>query len=149
MMEKTKLEKRNSKLVAGESRAIGTIKDFTDLEAWQLARQLRKRVYELSKGFPSQERVVLTSQLRRAALSVTANIAEGFGRYSYQENLQYCRQARGSAYELRDHLTTACDAGYVSKEQWREIDAQAQRVIQVLNGYIRSTRARQRGREAE
>jgi len=138
-----KLEKRNSKLV-GKLLTAKPVKDFTDLEAWQLARELRKRVYELSQKFPTQERAVLTNQIRRAALSVTANIAEGFGRYSFQENLQYCRQARGSAYELRDHLTTALNAGYLSQEVWQAADQFAQRVIQVINGYIRSTQARKR-----
>lgn len=131
-MDEAKLEKRNSKLV----------KDFTDLDAWKLGRDLRSKVYTLSKAFPREERHVLVSQLRRAALSVTANIAEGFGRYSYQENLQYCRQARGSAYEVRDHLTTALDAGYMSQESWQAADELAQRVIRVLNGYIRSTETR-------
>ncbi len=120
------------------------LKDFTDLDAWKLARKLRANVYALTKKFPPEERHVLVSQLRRAALSVTANIAEGFGRYSYQENLQFCRQARGSAYEIRDHLTSALDAGYLARVEWQEADALAQRVIQVLNGYLRSTQVRQR-----
>ena len=142
-MTDPKLEKRNSKLV-GKLLTAKPVKDFTDLEAWQLARELRKRVYEISQKFPTQERAVLTNEIRRAALSVTANIAEGFGRYSFQENLQYCRQARGSAYELRDHLTTALDAGYLSQQVWQAADQFAQRVIQVINGYIRSTQARKR-----
>jgi len=86
---------------------------------------------------------VLSSQLRRAAISITANIAEGFGRYSYQENIQFCRQARGSAFEVRDHLTTAFDQNYITPELYEKADALAQRVVQTLNGYIRSTRARQ------
>jgi len=142
-MRVAKLEKRNSKLGAVKTQVAKSVKDFTDLAVWQLARELRKRAYDISQRFPAHEKSVLTSQLRRAALSVTANIAEGFGRYSYQENLQYCRQARGSAYELRDHLTTAFDAGYLSREQWQGMDEFAQRVIRVLNGYIRSTQARQ------
>lgn len=85
------------------------------------------------------EKYVLTNQLRRAAISITANVAEGYGRFSYRENLQFCRQARGSAYEVRDHLTTALDQGYLSESLWKELDAKAQRVIQILNGYIRST----------
>ena len=140
-MSEPKLEKRNSQLGASPGTKV---KDFTDLDAWKLARELRKSVYNLTKNFPAEEKHVLVSQLRRAALSVTANIAEGFGRYSYQENLQFCRQARGSAYEIRDHLTTALDAGYLPRSGWQEADALAQRVIQVLNGYIRSTQARQK-----
>jgi four helix bundle protein len=140
-MAETKLENRHSKTEAGKK---GAVRDFVDLDAWKLARQLRQAIYDLTKKLPPEEKHVLTAQLRRAAISVTANIAEGFGRFSYQENVQYCRQARGSVYELRDHLTTVLDNGHLSRDHWREADRLAQRVTQVLNGYIRSTQARQR-----
>lgn len=116
-----------------------TIRDFTSLDAWKLARELRSSIYSATRALPSTEKYLLTNQLRRAAISITANVAEGYGRFSYRENLQFCRQARGSAYEVRDHLTTALDQGYFSESQWKELDAKAQRVIQILNGYIRST----------
>ena len=87
---------------------------------------------------------MLSSQIRRAALSVTANIAEGFGRFSFQENMQFCRQARGSAFEVRDHLIATLDGGYITRQDWEKADALAQRAIQVLNGYIRSTRELQK-----
>lgn len=116
-----------------------TIRDFTNLDAWKLARELRSSVYAATRRLPVGEQYILTNQLRRAAISITANVAEGYGRFSYRENLQFCRQARGSAYEVRDHLTTALDQGYFSESQWKELDAKAQRVIQILNGYIRST----------
>lgn len=115
------------------------IRDFTSLDAWRFARELRSSIYSATRALPSTEKYLLTNQLRRAAISITANVAEGYGRFSYRENLQFCRQARGSAYEVRDHLTTALDQGYFSESQWRELDAKAQRVIQILNGYIRST----------
>ncbi len=124
------------------------IKDFTDLVVWKLARELRKSVYDLTRKMPPEEKHVLVPQLRRAAISVTANLAEGFGRYSYQENMQFCRHARGSANEIRDHLTTALDAGYLPQKQWKELDDLTSRVIQVLNGYIRSTRARQKAEKS-
>jgi four helix bundle protein len=138
-----KLEARNPKI---EDADRGPVKDFTDLQAWRLARELRKEIYSLSRRLPVDERYALAAQVRRAAISVTANIAEGFGRFSYQENVQFCRQARGSAYEVRDHLTSALDAGYLTREEWAQIDARAQRAIQVLNGYIRATQARQQAR---
>jgi len=143
-MGTTKLEIRNSKLASDQRKPL---KDFTDLNAWKLARELRKKVYEVTRKSPSDEKHVLTSQVRRAALSVTANIAEGFGRFSYQENMPFCRLASGSAFEVRDHLTTALDAGYLNQQDWREMDALAQRAIQVLNGYIRSTRALQKPKD--
>ena len=125
------------------------VRDFTDLVAWKLARELRKAVYEVSCSFPPEEKYVLVAQLRRAAISVTANLAEGFGRFSYQEHIQFCRHSRGSAMEVRDHLTTALDAGYITEKRWKELEEQARRVIHVLNGYIRATRERMKAPAAK
>jgi len=153
--ENSKLENRNSKLENEnanfenrKSRVVGTVprkspavRDFKDLEAWRAARELRKEVYRLVQALPDIEKFGLADQLRRAACSVTANIAEGFGRFGYQENAQSCRQARGSLYELRDHLTTCVDAGYVALAEAKRLDKMAQRATQILNGYLRSTLA--------
>lgn len=73
---------------------------------------------------------------------MTANLAEGYGRFSYQENIQFCRQSRGSVYELRDHLTTALDAGYITPDKYKDNDLQAVSVVRLINGYIRATRQR-------
>jgi four helix bundle protein len=143
-MAETKIENRKTKIGGVPIPPSSSIRDFTDLVAWKLGRELRKKVYEFTRGFPAEEKHVLGAQLRRAAISVTANLAEGYGRYSYQENMQFCRHARGSAYEVRDHLTTALDAGHISKSAWQETDELAKRVILVLNGYIRATRQMQR-----
>jgi four helix bundle protein len=138
-----KLEIRNTKLVTTENHLeLGEVRDFKDLLVWKLARELRILVYSLLKSLPVEERYALSSQLRRAAQSIGANIAEGFGRYSYQENIQFSRQARGSAYEVRDHLVTALDAGFITSQQCSDADELAQRVIQSLNGYIRATTQR-------
>jgi four helix bundle protein len=115
------------------------IKDFKDLQVWQVARELRTELYRLANSLPDFEKFGLASQIRRAASSVTANIAEGFGRFGYQENAQMCRQARGSVYELRDHLTTCVDQGYISPAEGERLDTLASRVGQLLNGYLRST----------
>ena len=98
-------------------------------------------MYKVARTLPEVEKYALATQIRRAAISVTANIAEGFGRFGYQENAQFCRQARGSVYELRDHLTTCLDQGYMSREEWQRFDLLAQRVTQILDGYLRSTLA--------
>ena len=119
-----------------------SVRDFTDLEAWQVARDLRSDIYAVCKAFPKDETFGLVSQIKRAATSVTANIAEGFGRYSYQENIQFCQHSRGSVYEVRDHLITATDAGFLSAEKFGELDAKAISVIKLLNGYIRATTLR-------
>jgi four helix bundle protein len=115
------------------------VKDFTDLDVWKVAREMRREIYRLASSLPEFEKFGLASQLRRAATSVMANLAEGFGRYGYQENIHFCRQARGSIYELRDHLTTCLDAQYLDEREAGRLDALAQRVTQILNGYLRST----------
>src|SRR5579859_432753 len=123
------------------------IRDFKDLDVWKFARDLRYDFYELTKSLPDSEKFGLANQIRRAATSVTANIAEGFGRYGYQENAQMCRQARGSLFELRDHLTTCVDEGYLPVEEGKRLDASAQSVCRLLNGYLRSTLALKRNKE--
>jgi len=127
----------------------GPIKDFKDLEVWKFARELRHQFYILANALPDSERYALANQVRRAATSVTANIAEGFGRFGYQENAQMCRQARGSLYELRDHLTTCVDETYLSVEEGKRLDALAQTVCRLLNGYLRSTLERKRQKEPD
>ena len=115
------------------------IRDVTQLHTWQAARKLRAELYRLTGPFPREEKLGLAAQTRRAAVSVTANLAEGYGRFSYQENIQYCRQSRASTYPVRDHLTTALDQAYLSQPRWEELDDLARPVIPVLNGYIRAT----------
>ncbi len=116
----------------------GKLRSFEDLDVWKIARSLRHELYEISKRFPIDERYALVAQLRRAAISVTANIAEGFGRFHYQENIQFCRQARGSLFEVLDHLITANDEGYVDAADYQRIRSHIFRCIKVLNGYIAS-----------
>lgn len=127
--------RKEEKLVTGKK-----VGDFTELRAWQAARKLRLDVYRLTRSFPSDERFGLASQMCRAAVSVTANLAEGYGRFSYQENIQFCRHSRASVYELRDHFTTALDARYLPLEKYRQLEALAMDVILLVNGYIRSTK---------
>lgn len=120
------------------------VRDFKDLEVWKTARELRRELYKMAKGLPDFEKFSLASQIRRAAVSVTANIAEGYGRFGYQENAQMCRQARGSLYEVRDHLTTCVDEGYLETAEGARLDALVQSVTRLLNGYLRSTLALKR-----
>ena len=84
--------------------------DFTNLDVWKLSHELRLKVYVLAKFLPADEKYGLTSQIKRSADSTGANIAEGHGRYHFQENIQFCRQARGSLDETRDHLIFIKDA---------------------------------------
>ncbi len=139
MMENGKVKMENHPAEASRP-SDKKISDFTDLITWKQARKMRQEIYRVAANFPADEKYGLTSQIKRAAISVTANLAEGYGRYSYQENVQFCRQSRGSLYELRDHLTTALDAGYIEREKYDELDAMAISAIKLVNGYIRATR---------
>ena len=112
------------------------IKTFEDLDVWKLARQLRKEIYRVTKTYPKEETYRLVDQMRRAGISSTANIAEGFGRFHFQENIQFCRQSRGSLYEIVDHLITSNDEGYLTDEKYQSMKAHSYRTIKVMNGYI-------------
>ena len=91
----------------------------------------------MANALPKSEKYRLTDQLIRASRSVTANIAEGFGRYHYQENIQFCRQARGSMQEILDHLSCVLDEQYISKAYHDQIVKQCEATLRLLNGYIR------------
>lgn len=112
------------------------MKTFEDLDCWKKATLLRRTLSELVKGFPQDEKYKLRDQIIRASRSVTANIAEGFGRFHYQEYVQYCRQSRGSLYEIIDHLIVACDEGYISKEEMNKLKSEIESCLAVLNGFI-------------
>src|SRR5438876_359306 len=85
---------------------------FEDLEVYKAAREYRRKMYQLLNKLPTNEKFNLQPQMRRAALSVTNNIAEGHGRYHYQENIQFLRQSRGSVEELIDDLNVCYDEKY-------------------------------------
>jgi len=110
--------------------------NFTDLEVWKKARKFRNVMYELHKSFPKDEKYKLSDQLIRASRSITANIAEGHGRYHYQENIQFCRIARGSLSECLDHLICAFDCNLITEENLLEYKKQIDEINRILNGYI-------------
>lgn len=87
---------------------------FEDLEVWKTARILRNHILKIAGTFPYEERNKLTDQIIRSSRSVTANIAEGFSRFHHQENIQFCRMARGSLNETLDHLICAFDCNYIN-----------------------------------
>jgi len=113
------------------------VKHFTDLLVWQKARELRKEVFSLVKKLPQNEKYNLDFQMRRAACSITANLAEGYGRYHYKENIQFCRQSRGSIYELQDHIITCFDQGYIKEETYNSLQELILEVIRLMDGYIK------------
>ena len=110
--------------------------NLEDLEIWQDSRCLRNEFSELTKSLPQMERFKLMDQIIRASRSVSANIAEGYGRYHYQENVQFCRQARGSLYELVDHLSVMIDEQYITKEKYQFLKDKVDTLIKRMNAYI-------------
>ncbi|MBN1384288.1 MAG: four helix bundle protein [Elusimicrobia bacterium] len=112
-------------------------KRFEELNVWKEARKYKKDIHELVKKFPRKELYVLTNQLCRAANSITANIAEGYGRYHWQENIQACRVSRGSINEILDHLYTALDCEYITQETFDNYYSRGRDLERLLNGYIR------------
>lgn len=119
---------------------MGKIEHFQQLNAWQEAHQLVLRVYESSKVFPQEERFGLVSQLRRAAVSIPANIAEGFKRRGIQEKIHFYNIAEGSLEELKYYFILAQDLHYL--ESNHDLMTQAETVGCLLNGFIDSTAAR-------
>jgi four helix bundle protein len=93
------------------------VKSFEDLEVWQIGRDLVTKVYMLTANLPQSEEFALIAQIKRAALSVPANIAEGFGRYHYMDKARFYLNARGSLYELKSHLIIAGDLRYLKRSQ--------------------------------
>jgi four helix bundle protein len=89
------------------------------------------------KSFPKEEKFLLTAQLPDAARSITANIAEGFGRFHYQENIQFCRQSRGSLSETMEHLITAYDECYLDKQTLENFNKKYKQCLKEINGYIK------------
>ena len=107
-----------------------------ELVFWKQAREFRKKIADLIKIFPKEEKFRLTDQIIRSSRSVTANIAEGHGRFHYQENIQYCRIARGSLTETLDHLIVAYDEGYISENHLLQLKEDYIRLLKIANGYI-------------
>ena len=118
-----------------------------DFELYRVAREFRKRVYRLIKQLPSVEKYALASQMRRAAVSVTNNIAEGHGRWHYQENIQFCRLARGSLDELIDDFNVCLDEVYGDQGYVAELKTEAYDLIRRVNSYIAYLRKAKQGDE--
>jgi four helix bundle protein len=111
-------------------------KSFEELEVYKAAREYRKKIYELIKKLPLEEKYNLAGQMRRAALSLTNNIAEGHGRYHFQENIQFCRVSRGSLMELIDDLNTCMDERYFKQDYLLKLKEEGYSINKMLNGYI-------------
>ncbi len=117
----------------------GAIKHFTDLNAWKVNHEFVKVVYQITKDFPEEEKFGLRSQLRRAASSITANVAEGFGRYYMKDRIRFYYQARGSNTECQNHLILAYELGYINKENYEVLKNKVFVGYKLLCGLIRSS----------
>ncbi len=94
------------------------IREFSDLKAWQEAHKSALLIYTFTKDFPRDEIFGLTSQMRRSSVSITSNIAEGFGRHGYKEKVQFYYLAHGSLLELKNQLYLARDIGYLQEKHF-------------------------------
>ena len=112
-------------------------KPYTELNVWLQCRNLTKRVYELTRQFPKEELFGLTNQLRRAAVSIPSNIAEGCGRQSARDTLQFLFIARGSLYEVETQLYLAYDLLYLPDQELQELLTTVTNCKKLLQGFIR------------
>ncbi len=115
---------------------MSQVKTFEDLECWKSGREVRLYVSKLSKKFPKEETYVLKNNMKRAAYSITNNIAEGYGRFHYKEYIQYCRTSRGSLYEVLDQLIIAFDEEYISESDLKQGRELIEKALALTNGFI-------------
>jgi four helix bundle protein len=115
---------------------------FEDLEVYQVAREFRRAMYQVAKQLPDLEKFGLVTQVRRAAVSLTNNIAEGHGRYHFLDQIKFMLQSRGSLEELLDDLNVCEDEKYLAMSEIDRLKEAGWCVHKLLNGYIRFLRSR-------
>lgn len=106
------------------------------LEVYISAKAFRKEVVQIANTFPKEEKFLLIAQIKDCARSITANIAEGYGRFHYQEAIQFCRIARGSLLETYDHLSSALDENYTTEIVFSDLELKREHLLKMINGYI-------------
>lgn len=111
-------------------------KGYKELESYIQARELRMMISELVKEFPNHEKFQLVSQIVRCSRSVTANIAEGYGRYTFSDTRNFFIMARGSVTETMEHLQTAFDEKYISEDVLKAHEEKCELIFKLINGYI-------------
>ena len=114
-----------------------SVKSLETLETWKKSREFSLRVYrEVLPLLPSEEKWNLNQQLRRSVLSVPAKIAEGYGRFCYQDNIRFCYIARGSLEETLSHLVIAHEMEFIPKILFESLEQDGEKLTQLINGYI-------------
>lgn len=115
---------------------MGEVITYKELDVWQQPRILVKSIYQLTKKFPKEEQFGLTNQVRRAAVSIPSNIAEGCGRNHFKDSIQFFFIARASLYELETQIILACDLEYIPEQELLSVTDQTTRCKKLLNGFI-------------
>ncbi len=116
------------------------IKSFTDLKAWKESHRLVVDIYKETRDFPKSEMYGLTNQIRRSAVSITSNIAEGFGRQRMKEKIQFYYLAQGSLIELKSQLLIARDIKYLKEDDFKNLAKQANKAHALLQGLIKKSK---------
>lgn len=111
-------------------------RSFTELDAWKKARKLKNKLRNITALFPAEEKYRLSDQLIRSSRSISANIAEGHGRYTYKDQIHFCIQARGSLSETYNHCIDAFDEKLINAEAMKELKKEINECERFLNGYI-------------
>ena len=117
------------------------IKSFKDLRVWNEGHKLVIMIYKMTSSFPKEETFGLVSQMRRAAVSITSNIAEGFSRNSYKEKVQFYAVAQGSVTELQNQALIARDVGYLSTGEYEDAQQQSVVVHKMVHGLMKGARS--------
>jgi len=116
---------------------MASFRTFTDIDAWQTARELTSLVYAATRTGPFSKDFALRDQVRRASVSVMANIAEGFGRSGSGEFIQFLAVAKGSACEVISHVYVALDQGYISRPEFERLNELAERTVHMIGGLMK------------
>jgi four helix bundle protein len=124
-----------------EGREKKAFQTFEDLEVYRVSREFRKAMYGAARRLPDFEKYALCSQIRRAAVSLTNNIAEGHGRFHYPDQIRFILHSRGSLEELVDDLNVCLDENYLRSDEIATLKEEARAVLLLINGYLRYLRS--------
>lgn len=122
---------------------MSNIEKFEDIQAWKKARELTKQIYKVTKNTQFSKDFGLRDQIRRAAVSIMANISEGFARRTNKEFINFLAMAHGSIAEVQSHLYVALDEEYISKQEFNDLHGKANevsRMVQGFSNYLRNSK---------
>ncbi len=114
---------------------------FTDLNAWKEGHRVVLQIYSLTRHFPKEEMFGLTNQMRRCVVSITSNIAEGFSRQTYKEKAQFYSISLGSVTELQNQSIISRDVGYISNEDFSQVEFRLTTLHKIINGLIKKSKS--------